>query len=72
MTWNRSGVSATRMRAQITLFGVTIAFVPADQDCRAERRVRVRLSNGLRVAGILGSGAAHYQPLYVYATPRLA
>ena len=38
MTWNRSGVSATRMRAQITLFGVTIAFVPADQDCRAERR----------------------------------
>jgi hypothetical protein len=27
------------MRAQITLFGVTIAFVPADQDCRAERRV---------------------------------
>jgi hypothetical protein len=26
------------MRAQITLFGVTIAFVPADQDCRAERR----------------------------------
>jgi hypothetical protein len=39
MTWNRSGVSATRMRAQITLFGVTIAFVPADQDCRAERRI---------------------------------
>jgi hypothetical protein len=27
------------MRAQITLFGVTIAFVPADQDCRAERRI---------------------------------
>jgi hypothetical protein len=36
MTGNRSAVSATRMRAQITLFGVTIAFVPADQDCRAE------------------------------------
>jgi hypothetical protein len=30
------------MRAQITLFGVTIAFVPADQDCRAERRLGVR------------------------------
>jgi hypothetical protein len=30
------------MRAQITLFGVTIAFVPADQDWRAERRLRVR------------------------------
>jgi hypothetical protein len=30
------------MRAQITLFGVTIAFVPADQDCRAERRVGAR------------------------------
>jgi hypothetical protein len=42
MTWNRSGVSATRMRAQITLFGVTIAFVPADQDCRAERRLFAR------------------------------
>jgi hypothetical protein len=31
------------MRAQITLFGVTIAFVPADQDCRAERRECARL-----------------------------
>jgi hypothetical protein len=40
MTGNRSAVSATRMRAQITLFGVTIAFVPANQDCRAERRSR--------------------------------
>jgi len=36
MTGNRSALPATRMRAQITLFGVTIAFVPADQDCRAE------------------------------------
>jgi hypothetical protein len=39
MTGNRSGVSATRMRAQIILVGVTIAFVPADQGCRAERRL---------------------------------
>jgi hypothetical protein len=30
------------MHAQITLFGVTIAFVPADQDCRAERRLFAR------------------------------
>jgi hypothetical protein len=52
MTGNRSGVSATRMRAQIILFGVTIAFVPADQGCRAERRdcarVLRRLDRGLR------------------------
>jgi hypothetical protein len=49
MTGNRPALPATRMRAHITLFGVTIAFVPADQDCRAERRIFARSSPSFSV-----------------------